>query len=66
MTRTPTRETPFRLTYGTKVVIPVEVGITNIRREMFHKENNDNQLQVNLDCLDEVRDKAFDKMTKYH
>ena len=66
MTRTPTRETPFRLTYGTKVVIPVEVGITNIRREMFHEENNDNQLQVNLDCLDEVRDKAFDKMTKYH
>ena len=66
MTRTPTRETPFRLTYGTKVVIPVEVGITNIRQEMFHEENNDNQLQVNLDCLDEVRDKAFDKMTKYH
>ena len=35
------------------------------RREMFHEGNNDDQLWVNLDCLDEVREKAFDKMTKY-
>ena len=32
---------------------------------MFHEKNNDNQLRVNLDCLDEVREKAFDKMMKY-
>ena len=41
MTRTPTRETPFRLTYGTKAVIPVEVEVASIRREMFQEENND-------------------------
>ena len=29
--RTPTGETPFRLTYGTKVVIPIEVGMSSIR-----------------------------------
>ena len=29
--RTPTGETPFRLTYGTKAVIPVEVGVTSTR-----------------------------------
>ena len=63
--RTPTGETPFKLTYSTKVVISVEVVITNIRREMFHKESNDDQLKVNLDCLDEVRDGASNKMTKY-
>ena len=63
--RTPTGETPFPLTYGTEAVIPIEVGITSTRREMFHKEDNDDQLQVNLDCLDEVKEKAFDKMTKY-
>ena len=39
--RTSTGETPFRLTYGTEAVIPVEVRITNIRRETFHKESND-------------------------
>ena len=64
-TRTPTRETPFRLTYNTEVVIPVEVGISSIKREMFHENNNDDQLRVNLDYLDEVKDGAFNKMTKY-
>ena len=63
--RTPTGETPFRLTYGTEAVIPVEVGITSIRHEMFDEENNDDQLRVNLDCLDEVREKASNKMTRY-
>ena len=64
-TRTSIGETPFRLTYDIEVVIPVEVGITSIRREMFHEENNDDQLKVNLDCLDEVKDGASNKMTKY-
>ena len=32
---------------------------------MFHEEGNDDQLKVNLDCLDEVRDGASNKMTKY-
>ena len=30
--RNPTRETPFKLTYGTKAIILVEVGITSMRR----------------------------------
>ncbi|XP_075635275.1 uncharacterized protein LOC142607611 [Castanea sativa] len=63
--RTPTGETPFRLTYGTEAIIPVEVGVTSIRREAFHDENNDQQLRVNLDCLDEVRDRASDRMAQY-
>ena len=32
---------------------------------MFSKKENDDKLRVNLDCLDEVRDKASSKMTKY-
>ena len=63
--RTPTRETHFKLTYSTKAVIPVEVGITSIKQEAFHEENNDDQLKVNLDCLDEVRDRASHRMAKY-
>ena len=31
---------------------------------MFHEESNDDQLKVNLDCLDEVRDGASSKMMK--
>ena len=64
-TRTLTGETPFRLTYGTEVVILVEIGVASIKREMFQEENNVDQLQVNLDCIDEVRKKASNKMTKY-
>ena len=63
--RTSIGETPFRLTYGTEVVISVEVGVTSIRREVFNKESNDDHLQINLDCLDKVRENASIKMTKY-
>ena len=63
--RTPTRETPFRLTYGTEAVIPVEVGVTSIRRKAFSEEGNEDKLQLNLDCLDEVRDKVSSIMAKY-
>ena len=56
--RTPTGETPFNLTYGTEAVIPVEVGLTSLRREFFDEQRNDDQLKLNLDCLDEVRDQA--------
>ena len=63
--RTPTGETPFRLTYRTEAMIPVEVGVTSTRRTVFSEEGNDENLRFNLDCLDEVRDKASSRMTKY-
>ena len=63
--RTPTRDTPFNLTYGIKAVIPVEVGITSLRQEAFHEGSNDDQLRVNLDCLDESKDRTSRKMAKY-
>ena len=63
--RTPMRETPFRLTYGTEAVIPVEVGVASTRRTTFNEVENDDKLRVNLDCLDEVRDKASSRMTEY-
>uniref|UniRef100_A0A2N9ESH3 Uncharacterized protein n=1 Tax=Fagus sylvatica TaxID=28930 RepID=A0A2N9ESH3_FAGSY len=71
--RTPTKETPFKLTYGTKAVIPVEIGLTTLRTT-FHKEGeNEGQLRLNLDLLDEAREKAAQrialyqgKMARYH
>ncbi|XP_075649610.1 uncharacterized protein LOC142620059 [Castanea sativa] len=64
-TQEPQRRDAFVLTYGTEAVIPVEVGMAKIRREVFHEEDNDDQLRINLDCLDEVRDKASDVTKKY-
>ena len=46
-------------------MIPVEVGVTSTRRAAFSEEKNDDKLRLNLDCLDEVRDEASSRMTKY-
>ena len=64
-TRSLTRETPINLTYGTEAVIPVEIGLTSIRKEFFDEHSNNDQLKLNLDCLDEVRDQASQRMAKY-
>ena len=61
--RTLTGEIP--LTYEIELVIPIEVGATSTRRAAFNKEGNDDKLWLNLDCLDEVRDKASSRMAKY-
>ena len=63
--KTPTGETPFKLTYGIEAVILVKVGVTSTRRAAFSEEENDDKLRLNLDCLDEVRDEASHRMTKY-
>ena len=63
--RTLTGETPSNLTYGTETVIPVEIGLTSLRKEFFNEHNNDDQLKLNLDCLDKVRDQASQRMAKY-
>ena len=56
---------PFNLMYGIKVVIPIKVGLISLRREFFDEQSNDNQLKLNLDCLDEVKDQASQRMAKY-
>jgi len=38
--RTPTRETPFKLTYGSDVVIPAEVDLTSYRVAYNNNEEN--------------------------
>lgn len=48
----------FNLTYYMEAVIFVKIGVTSLRREYFRENGNDDQLKLNLDCLDEVRDKA--------
>ena len=63
--RTLTGETPFNLTYGIEAVIFVEIGLTSLRKEFFDEHSNDDQLKLNLDCLDEVRDQASQRMAKY-
>uniref|UniRef100_A0A2N9FD92 Integrase catalytic domain-containing protein n=1 Tax=Fagus sylvatica TaxID=28930 RepID=A0A2N9FD92_FAGSY len=63
--RTPTKETPFKLTFGTEAVIPVEIGLTTLRTTFHKEEENEGQLRLNLDLLDETREKAAQRIAFY-
>ncbi|XP_027364665.1 uncharacterized protein LOC113871761 [Abrus precatorius] len=56
--QTTTKETPFRLTYGTDIIVPVEIGEPSFQRENFEKSANNEVLAVNLDIIAEVRGQA--------
>ncbi|GKA27642.1 reverse transcriptase domain-containing protein [Tanacetum coccineum] len=64
---------PFSLTYGTKAVIPAEIGMPTLRTAEINKVQNDEALEINLDLLEERREQAAirearskGKMEKYY
>ena len=63
--RTLTGETPFKLTYGSKAVIPAEIHMANHRVTMYQGKDNEEQLRLNLDLIDEVRTDAKEITTRY-
>ena len=54
--RRSTRETPFAMTYGMEVVIPLEIGLPTIRIEAFDSETNDVAIAKYLDLAKARRD----------
>ncbi|GJY64623.1 hypothetical protein Tco_0466083 [Tanacetum coccineum] len=65
--------TPFSLTYGTKVVIPTEIGMPILRTMEVDVVQNNEALEINLDLLEEQREQAAirnakskAKMEKYY
>ena len=64
-TRVPTGETPFKLTFGTEVVIPVEVGLTSFWVKTYEDQKNQQELNSSLDLIDEVREEAMKWMAKH-
>jgi ribonuclease HI len=63
--RIPTGETPFRMTYGSEAVVPVEIGLTTLRTSTYDNQQNEEQLRLNLDLIDEVRETAEARMKRY-
>nr|GEW40883.1 hypothetical protein [Tanacetum cinerariifolium] len=66
-------DTPFSLTYGTEAVIPTEIGMATYRTTTVDVVNNDEELRLNVDLLEERREraavleaKAKSKMMKYY
>ncbi|GKC90221.1 reverse transcriptase domain-containing protein [Tanacetum coccineum] len=58
MIKTSNGNTPFSLTYCTKVVILVEIGMPLLRCTEIDQVQNDEALLLNLDILEERREKA--------
>nr|GEV00773.1 reverse transcriptase domain-containing protein [Tanacetum cinerariifolium] len=58
MIKSSNRETPFSLTYWTKAVIPVEIGMPTLRTSKADMIKNDEALEINLDLLEEKREQA--------
>ncbi|GJX11599.1 reverse transcriptase domain-containing protein [Tanacetum coccineum] len=66
-------DTPFSLTYGTEAVIPAEIGMPTYRTAVVDVVHNDDEIRLNLDLLEERREraaireaKAKSKMTRYY
>lgn len=63
--RTSTNETPFKLSFGTEALLPVEVGSPSFRLLHFEEQTNTEGLRTNMEFLDEVRDDAVRRMEIY-
>ncbi|GJV94481.1 reverse transcriptase domain-containing protein [Tanacetum coccineum] len=51
-------DTPFSLTYGTEAVIPAEIGMPTYRTTAVDVVHNDDELRLNLDLVEERRERA--------
>ncbi|GKE11390.1 reverse transcriptase domain-containing protein, partial [Tanacetum coccineum] len=51
-------DTPFSLTYGTEAVIPAEIRVLTYCTAVVDAVNNDEELRLNLDLLEERRERA--------
>ncbi|GFZ06625.1 hypothetical protein Acr_18g0007950 [Actinidia rufa] len=61
----PTGETLYSMVFGTESVIPVEIGMPSFRTLNFNKESNEAELRLNLNLLEEKREKAEIRQAAY-
>ena len=58
-------ETPFSMTYGSKAVIPLEIGFPTLRTSLFTPNSNDNLLERSLDLIEKRRENAMVQLSYY-
>lgn len=63
--RTSTQETPYKLSFGTEALLPVEVGSPSHRLIHYDETDNECGLKTNLVLLEETREAAVEKMARY-
>ena len=60
-----TWETPFSMTYGAKVMIPLETGFPTLRTSSFTPSSNNELLENSLDLIEERRENAMVQLAYY-
>ena len=65
MTRTPTRETSFRLAYGREAVIPAKVRLTSYKEDNHDERRKGEAMHLQLNLVDEVRVTVEQRLTRY-
>ncbi|XP_028062627.1 uncharacterized protein LOC114265958 [Camellia sinensis] len=60
-----TGESPLPMTYGTKAVIPLEIGIPRIRTHELENRTNEAFLARDLDLLEEKMERAAIRLEAY-
>ena len=63
--RRSTGETPFSITYGAEVVIPLETDFPTLKTSSFSPNSNDNLLERGLDLIEERRENAMVQLAYY-
>ena len=58
-------KTPFSMTYGAEVVIPLETGFPTLRTSSFNQSDNNEHLKKNLDLIEEKRENAIVQLAYY-
>ena len=60
-----TGETPFSMTYGAEVIIPLETGFPTLRTSSFTLSNNDELLGKSLNLIEEQRENVMVQLANY-
>ena len=63
--RRSTGDTPFSMTYGAEVVIPLETRFPTLKTSSFTPSNNDGLLEKNLDLIKERRESVMVQLAYY-
>ncbi|XP_057732938.1 uncharacterized protein LOC130948245 [Arachis stenosperma] len=53
-----TGETPFKLVYGSEALIPIEIGISTLRTDLYDEQHNLQARRTELDLAEETRELA--------
>jgi len=53
------------LTFGSKVAIPIKIGLASLRVTSYNEYQNKEELKTNLDLIGESRNEAQQRMAKY-